>query len=419
MFRQTLLCTFLIVAAAPAEEWNQWRGPRRDGVATDTGLLKQWPKEGPPLVWETKGAGRGYASVAVANGRVYTLGDAPSTAKDQNEYVACFDEATGKQVWLAKTGDAWSTGRSADWHGARSTPTVEGDLLYVMTPQGNLVCLETATGKERWRKNMEKDFGGEKGDGWGYSESPLVDGDHVVCTPGGETTLAALDKKTGTTAWKAIDPKHPGAGHSSIVIAEVGGTRVYVQATAGGPLGVRAKDGKVLWTFPIERTTAVIPTPIVRDDLVFFVAGYGRGGCLLRQVPSDDGIAIKTVYPLNPQLANKHGGVVLVGDYLYGDSEDSGSLWCADFKTGKILWKNSGGRRNSAAVVAAEGNLYIQYANGTVTLAQASADKYHELGSFKVPHKGDRPSWAHPVVSNGKLYVREGDHVFCYNLRAQ
>lgn len=429
MFRWTLLGSLvLMLMAAPclpaadngpmADYWPQWRGPNRDDHSPDTGLLKKWPAGGPALLWEAKGAGRGYASVAIAAGKLYTMGDGPSTADDKDEYLLCFDEATGKQVWKAKLGPPWNSGQP-NWQSSRSTPTLDGELLYVLTPHGDLVCLETAGDKERWRKNLKKDFGGRKGDGWGYSESVLVDGEKVVCTPGGpKTTMAALNKKTGATIWTATVPKDRGAGHASIVIATIGNTRVYVQTTAGGEIGVRAKDGKVLWTYPIDRTTAVIPTPIVRGDLVFFTAGYGRGGALLRQVSTPDGgVNVEEVYPLQKTLANKHGGVVLVGDFLYGDTDSRGTPFCAEFLTGKVRWSKRGSGRGSASLTYADGHLYIRYESGTMALVPASPDGYKEVSSFKIPHSGNRPSWSHPVVTGGKLFLREGDYILCYDLR--
>lgn len=408
-----LVCTSSLAAA----DWPQWRGPHRDGVSTESGFLKVWPKEGPTLVWEAKGAGRGYSSMAVAAGKVYTVGDAPSTASDQDEYVLCFDEATGKELWKAKLGSPYKN-NNKQWESSRSTPTVDGELIYILTGNGELACLETAGGKERWRKSLLNDFGGKKGDGWGFGESPLVDGDLVVCTPGGKTTMAALKKKTGETVWTAKLPSNPGAGHASIVIAEVGKTRVYVQTTAGLGLGVRASDGKVLWTVDKMSAIAVIPTPIVRGDLVLFAAGYGKGGTLVKQVPdSDGGVKVEEVYPFSKALSNKHGGIVLVGDYLFGDTEDSGNFFCADFMTGKQKWKErlNGG---SISVAAADGMLYLHSADGGMTLAAASPEGFKKVGSFKVPHAGDRPGWAHPVIANGKLFVREGDYILCFNLRA-
>ncbi len=240
-------------------------------------MLTQWPEDGPKLIWKAAGAGRGYSSLAIVDGRIYTLGDGLSTAEDADEYITCFDQATGKQLWKTKAGPAWNDGKPT-WQSSRSTPTIDGDRLYVLTPFGVLICCDI-NGKEQWRKDLAQEFGGQKADSWGYSESVLIDGDKLVCTPGGpKNTMVALNKKTGELLWTTPRPEDRGAGHASIVITTVGGTRVYVQSTGSGAMGVRADDGKLLWTFDIDKTTAVIPTPVVRDDLVFFVAGYGRGG---------------------------------------------------------------------------------------------------------------------------------------------
>jgi outer membrane protein assembly factor BamB len=423
VMRSVAACVLMVGLAAigrgglPGDGWPTFRGSQRSAAAPDTGLLTAWPEGGPKLAWQAAGAGRGYSSLAIAGGRIYTLGDAPSTASDEDEYLVCFDQADGKQLWKTKTGPAWNEGKPT-WQSSRSTPTVDGDRVYVLTPHGVLVCCRT-DGQELWRKDLAKEFEGKKADGWGYSESVLVDGDKLVCTPGGQTnTMVALDKVTGQTRWTTSRPEDRGAGHASIVVANVGGTRVYVQATGSGAMGVRADDGKLLWTFDIEQTTAVIPTPIVRDDLVFFVAGYGRGGALLKQVPGAAGeVTMEEVYPLKKELGNKHGGVVLVGDYLYGDSEDRGIPYCAELLTGDVKWKSRGAGHDSASLAAADGHLYIHYADGTMTLVKASPDAFEEVGHFEVPGSGERPSWSHPVVLDGKLYVREGDVIVCYDVR--
>lgn len=414
-------CGFVLVlamAASGADSWPTFRGPQRTAVAPDKGLLTEWPEEGPKVVWKTEGAGRGYSSLAIVGGRVYTLGDAPSTAEDKDEYLSCFNQADGKPVWKTKTGEAWNEGQP-NWQSSRSTPTVDGDRVYVLSPHGVLVCCNTSDGKELWRKDLKKDFEGMKADGWGYSESVTVDGDNLICTPGGPTnTMIALDKRTGEKRWSTSRPDDRGAAHASIVISTIGGTRVYVQTTGSGPMGVRAADGKLLWTFDIDKTVAVIPTPIVRDDLVFFVAGYGRGGALLKQVPGNGGdVKMEVVYPLKPELSDKHGGVVLVGDYLYGDSEDRGIVWCAELMTGNVKWKSRGAGKDSASIVAADDHLYVHYADGTMSLVKASPESFQEISHFTVPGSGERPSWSHPVILDGKLYVREGDVVNCFDVR--
>jgi outer membrane protein assembly factor BamB len=294
---------------------------------------------------------------------------------------------------------------------------VDGELVFVTTPFGVLHCCKVSDGAQVWTKDLKKEFGGGA-DIWGYSESPLVDGDVVVCTPGkSKATMVALNKKTGSVVWTASRPDDRGAGHASIIITNIGGEKIYVNTTQSGALGVRAKDGKLLWSYAMPQTTSVIPTCIAKGDLVFVVAGYGRGGALIKQVAKGDEVEVEEIYGYKPPLANKHGGVVLVGDYLYGDSDDKGAPYCAELMTGEVKWKGRGPGKNSAAVVAADGCVYFHFADGTMALLEASPDAHKVLGSFKVPGSGERPSWAHPVINDGKLYVREGDVILCYDLK--
>ena len=412
------------IAPATAADWPTFRGPFRTAVAPDTDLLETWPEAGPRLLWESAGAGRGYASLAIVEERIYTLGDGLSTATDQDEYLTCFDRATGKQLWKTKTGGPWTEGQES-WRNSRSTPTVDGDMVYVLTPFGQLVACATATGAERFRVDLKAEFGGKKGDSWGYSESVLVDENRLVCTPGGEqATMVALDKKTGKPLWTCPMKGDRGAGHASIVIsqpapaASKGPRKIYIQTTAAGVFAVDAATGKFQWAYPIDQTTAVIPTPIVRDNLVFFSAGYKRGGALLRQVPGPNGtIGMEEVYGLKKELANKHGGVVLVGDYLYGDSDDQGIPFCAELMTGNVVWKTRGSGKGSASIIAADGHLYVRFADGTLALAKADPAGYEEVASFKIPGSESRPSWSHAVILDGRLYLREQDKILCYDLR--
>ncbi|MFM9024492.1 MAG: PQQ-binding-like beta-propeller repeat protein [Planctomycetaceae bacterium] len=412
-----------LVAAAPAraDDWPTFRNTDRTAVAPDTDLLEAWPAEGPPLVWKTAGAGRGYAGPAGAGDWVYTLGDGLSTAADADEYLSCVERATGTQLWKTKTGKPWSDGKES-WQSSRSTPTVAGDTVSVLTPFGQLVACAVGDGREIFRVDLTAaPFGGKKGDAWGYSESVTVDGDRIVCTPGGaQATLVAFDAQTGRPAWTCPAPDTRGAGHASIVTATVGGRKVFVQTTASGALGVDARTGALLWTYPIEQTTAIIPTPIVKDDLVFIAAGYKRGGALLRQVPGPDGtVRVEEVYPMKPELANKHGGIVLVGDHLYGGADDQPILFCAELLTGRVVWKERGSGKNSVALAAADGHLYARYSDGTLALVPADPAGYREAAAFTVPGSGERPSWAHPVIVDGRLYLREGDEILCYDVRAE
>ena len=296
--------------------------------------------------------------------------------------------------------------------------------MYVLGQMGDLVCLTAADGKEVWRKSFKDDFGGQSG-GWNYTESVLIDGDKLICTPGGsKATMVALNKMTGATVWQGVVGKGGDtAGYASPVVAEVGGVRQYVTLMANGLVGFAAKDGKMLWRYGSagERfggNTANIPTPIVRGDLIFAAAGYGRGAALVRVKGSGSNFTADEVY-WNRALNNKHGGVVLVGEKLYGDSDDSGNPWQADFKSGKVAWKRTerGKGSGSASITAADGMLYVRYQNGWVSLVNP-AKGYDEVSTFKVPN-GSGDCWAHPVVLDGKLYVRERDTIWCYDVKAK
>jgi hypothetical protein len=296
---------------------------------------------------------------------------------------------------------------------------VDGDRVYALGQMGDAVCVDRA-GKQLWHRDLVKEFGGEKG-GWSYCESPLVDGDRVIVTPGGKTaTIVALNKATGETVWTCpIPTKKSEAGYSSVVVAEVGGVRHYVQLFNGGLVGV-STDGKLLWTYEkLGNNTANIPTPIVTGEYVFSSIGYGRGAALLKLKADGRKVSAEEVY-FKRELTNKHGGVIRVGKYVYGDTDDQGKPFCAEVETGKVLWKRSeeGTGKGSAAVTYADGRLYFHYDNGTVALVEASPAGYKEAGSFQAP-KRSGPSWAHPVVCAGRLYIREGDTLYCYDVRAK
>ena len=403
-----------------ADDWPTFRGADRTSVSSETNLLDQWGSEGPELLWKAEGAGRGYASPAVSEGRLYTLGDGLSTAPsgDTDEYLTCFSAKDGRPLWKTKTGPAWTQGKLS-WQGSRGTPTVDGEHVYVLTPHGQLICAKTQDGAIVWQINLKEDLGGTKADSWGYSESPLVDGDKLLCTPGGpKATLVALQKSTGKVIWKCVRPDDVGAGHSSIVISHVGGQKVYVQNTGGGPMGI-SEDGELLWDYDITPPTAYIPTPIIQDNYVFTVAGYGTGGALLQQVPAANGkVSIKEIYGPKTALGNKHGGVILVDQRLYGGAEDRNIIYCADLKSGEILWQKRGSGANSISLIAADGKLFVRFQNGTMALAPLDPQGYAETSSFTTPGSGasDSPSWAHPVIANGQLLLREGDTILCYQI---
>jgi outer membrane protein assembly factor BamB len=409
----SLVCAGLshMLQPARAADWPQFRGPNRTDVSEEKNLLKQWPAGGPPLIWKGEQLGEGYSSIAVAGDRIYSMGD-----KGDSSYLTASDRARGTFLWEAKAGKA-----GGNYKGTRCTPTVDGDRVYALGQFGDLICCDCASGVERWRKNFEKDFGGRAG-GWNYTESPLVDGSRLVCTPGGnEATLVALNKLTGEVIWKGVVPGGDTAGYSSIVISEAAGIRQYVQLMANGLVGFAAADGKLLWRYGeannrFGHNTANVPTPIVQGDYIFASAGYGRGGALIKLVGTAEGLKVDEVY-FDHNLRNRHGGVALVGDYIYGDLDHNGEPWCAEWMTGKIRWKKDRPTegQGSAAVTYADGRLYFQYQNGVVALVDAAPDAYREISTFKIPEP-KRECWSHPVVAGGKLYVRSQDNLWCYDI---
>jgi outer membrane protein assembly factor BamB len=416
------LGTALFVAAAPQSpraEWPGWRGAQRDAVSPDTALLKSWKPGGPPLAFKASGLGTGYSSVAVSGGRIYTLGD-----KGGTQYLFALDAKDGKQVWSAKVGAPWVD----EMGGPRGTPTVDGGSVYAVGTEGDLVCVDAASGQERWRRSLERDFGGQMMSMWKYSESPLVDGDRVIVTPGAKgAALIALEKATGKEVWRTAAPDlgakgKDGAGYSSVVISNAAGVKQYVQLMGRGLVGVRASDGKLLWNYNrVANDVANIPTPIVKGDYVFASTGYQTGAVLLKLEPAAGGVAAKEVYFLDPKtFQNHHGGFVLVGDYIYGGhGHNKGFPICLELATGKVVW--GGDTRNagtgSAAVVYADGNLYFRYQNGLVVLIEATPSGYVEKGSFSIPDVAN-PSWPHPVVVGGRLYLREQDSLYVYDVKA-
>ena len=400
------LTSFSVSALAANFDWPQWRGPNRDDVSKETGLLKSWPAGGPKRLWSYENAGNGYSGPAIVSGKLFTLG-----TRDNAEVLIAIDANTGKELWIAGLGAVLENG----WGGGpRGTPTVDGDKVFAMSGKGNLACVNVADGKIVWQKTMKTLGGGTPG--WGYTESVLVDGDKVVCTPGGaKGAIAALNKKTGDVLWQSAEFKD-GAQYASIVPAKINGTDTYVQLTMQSIVGISPKDGKQLWKAPFPGKTAVIPTPIVKDNLVYVAAGYGVG-CKQIKVNADN--SVETVYE-NKVMKNHHGGVILVGEHLYGHSDGPGWV-CQNFKTGEEVWSHRG--FGKGAVAYADGMLYCMDENGgNVVLAEASPAGWKEHSRFKLEPqtKIRNPQgriWTHPVISNGKLYLRDQDLLHCYDIK--
>lgn len=406
--------------AEKAGEWRQWRGPGRENKSTDTGLLKSWEASQPKLLWLADGLGEGYASVSIADGRIYTTGNT-----NDGQAVVALNVNDGKVLWTKPLTDEPP---KHGYEGSRCTPTADGDRLYVITSNGIIACLKSQDGEVVWQKDFQRGFGGKMMSGWGFSESPLVDGDWVLCTPGGQDAMiVALNKMTGEEVWRSAVPElgkkgKDGAGYSSIVISNAGGVKQYVQLVGRGLIGVRASDGKFLWGYNlIANPTANIPTPIVNGDFVFTSTGYGDGGAALVKIvgDGDDFKAEEVYYHPAKTLQNHHGGMVLHDGHVYfGSKHNNGFPVCVDFESGKIVWggETRGPGSGSAAIVYADGNLIFRYQSGEVALVEATPEDYKLKGVFKPEFVGKNPCWAQPVVAGGKLYLRDQDKLMCYDV---
>jgi outer membrane protein assembly factor BamB len=401
---------------AEAADWPQWRGPARDGHSGETGLFKNWGEKGPELAWQAVGLGQGYSGVSVAGGKIFTSGN----VKDGQAIVA-ISAADGKQLWsTTMTSSVPRHGHT----GARTTPSVDAERLYVVTSNGSIACLSVSSGEILWQRDFVKEWKGRMMSGWGFSESPLVDGDRLLCTPGGpEAGIVALDKMTGKEIWRSKikeTGRKKGAGYSSIVVSNGGGVKQYVQLMGTGVVGVRASDGKHLWTYnKVANGTANISTPIVTGDYVFASTGYGTGSALLKLKATDDGVKADEVYFLGSStLQNKHGGMVLVDGYIYcGHGNGSGMPICVELETGKVAWGPiSEPRRGETSVIYADGHIVYRFQNGEVALVEATPFGFKQKGLFKPVFQQGR-SWAHPTIANGKLYLREQDRLMCYKLK--
>ena len=411
-------------AAPPAasRNWPEVRGAARDAVSRETGLLKSWPEDGPKMLWKLEGLGKGLSAVSIANGRLYTMGDRETEAGEEMQCVQAYNLRTQKLLWATPIGPRHRGGPP----GPRCTPTVNGRLVYALGTEGDLVCLDAAKGTIRWKKNIVEEFGGKIMTGWKYSESPLVDGNKVICTPGGDDAMmVALNKMNGETIWKCKAPKlgekgGDGAAYSSAVIAEIGGVRQYVQLVGRGVIGVDSRTGRFLWGYNnVANNVANIPTPVVRGPYVFATTAYSTGAALLKIVRNGRRFEAREVYFTDPKdFQNHHGGVVLVGDYIYaGHGPNKGDPACIEFGTGKVVWKQKSPSRGSASVLYADGNLIFRYDRGEVLLVEATPDEFRVKGRFK-PVRGSGPAWSHPVIHNGRLYLRHSDILTCYDLRA-
>jgi outer membrane protein assembly factor BamB len=405
---------------ASEDDWPGWMGADRTGVSHETGLLKQWPKDGPKLVWEAKGIGEGYSTSSVSGGKIYLM----SNRGMSDEFAIALSVKDGSKIWEQRIGKV-GPNRGPQYPGSRSTPTVDGDAVYVLGSDGDLACLDAAKGEVRWKKNLREDFDGKCGM-WAYAESPLIDGDTLVCTPGGDkATLAALNKNNGNVIWKVVVPAKGGAArgvggsntaaYGSAIAATVGGVKQYIQILTGGVVSVAAKDGKLLWSYDKLTGNTMCNTPLFHDGYVILSAFNPRGGSgstLLKLTATGENVKAEEVY-LNKDLSAQHGGVVRVGEAIYGTNNTG--LVRIDFKTGETKWQDRSVGKGSIA--AADGELYVRSENGPVALVEANPTAYKEISRFDQPNRSKQKAWPHPVIAGGRLYLRDQDVLLCYDVK--
>lgn len=419
--RLLILLTLCAAGIATAHaDWPQWRGPHRDGKSVDTAIRTNWKENPPEHLWTIDGVGYGYGSTAIVDGQLYTTGYI-----DPKEVVSAVDLESREIVWQTPVGPIVEMGQPS-WQGSRSTPTVVGDRIYVVASVGKILCLETDSGEIVWQKSFAEEFGSGK-QSWGYAESPLVDGDVVVCTPGAEEALmVALNRHTGEVIWKTPYPDDLGeigkqeAGYSSIVISDGAGVKQYVQMTGKGLVGVRAADGNLLWHYnKVANDVAVIPTPIVSGDLVFGSSGYQAGAALVRLVPDGQGVRAEEVYFVDSKdFQNHHGQMILHEGHIYaGRGNGKGFPVCLDLETGEVVWGDGerGPGRGSAAVTFVDGHIIFRYQNGLVALIEATPEEYRLKGTF-TPEFTEGRNWAHAVVVDEVLYLRQRDRIMAYDV---
>ncbi len=400
-------------------DWPQWRGPERDGISRERGLLKQWAKDGPKLLWQVNDIGDGFSTPSVVGTRIYLM----SNRGMDNEFVQALSTQDGKPIWKTRVGAVGNPNQDPPFAMARSTPTVDGDFIYALGSDGDLVCLEARNGMIRWQKSLRKEFDGKPHE-WAYAESPLVDGDVLVVTPGGaQATLVALNKTNGAVIWKSAVPDADPAGYASAIVVQAGGRKQYVQFLSKGIVGVDAKTGAFLWRYKeVAKGPAQAFTPVARDGYVYGGA-LSVGGGVVRLKPDGAGVAAEQVY-FARGLPNGFGGAVLVGDYLYGTQISGLGLVALEFTTGKIKWQAES--IGSGSVAYADGHIYLHGENGDFVLVEATPEGYREKGRFTPPNQPEKKqgsqyaksAYAYPVIANGRLYIRDLGTLWAYDIKA-
>lgn len=442
----TTIALTIGLQVAVGADWPQWQGPDRDATSQEEGLLQKWPADGPPLAWRVSGLGGGDSAPAVADGKIYGM-----SHRDGQEIVWALSEDNGEELWAVSIGEATEQKMRQSQEGPGGTPTVDGDFLYVVGMGGTVARLRANDGSIEWTRSLTEDFGGMLPT-WSYRESPLIDGNKLICTPGSnDAVIVALNKQNGQTIWQTPKPEKPaepeaeaetpkednnserggnrrggnrqksGAAYSSPIVITVEGVRQYVQFTSEAVLGVAAEDGQELWAYaaPANHIGINCSTPVYKDGLVFAASAYGNGGGAVKLSKQSDGsFKAEEVYFTN-RMQNHHGGVIVLDETLYGANggNEGGFLACLDFQTGELLWRDR--EAPKGALLLADGRLYLRSEEGEMVLIEPSREELKVRGRFQQPDRSSSPAWAHPIIASGRLYIRDQGELFCYNVKAE
>jgi len=402
----SLIVSLLVLSSwnnvgAQEVEWPCWRGPNHDGKSTDTGLLKEWPSDGPKLLWKIKGIGKGFSTVSISKGRIYTTGDI------DDRLVMSVLDMNGKSIGKVPVDKAWTKSHS----GSRSTPTIDGDRVYLLSGHGNLVCFNAGNGERIWQRDLRQEFGGEYG-GWGYAESVLIEKNLAIAKPGSKNFIMAFDKMTGEPIWSSKDFR-AGPEYSSCVPFFYRGVSMIATGSKEGVVGVLAENGKVLWSNKWSaRNTANCPDPVFSDGYVFWANGYGKGGICLKLQVTPNRVMARELWTTKDMNCH-HGGYIVHEGHIYGNN--GGSWACLELASGKRLWNERGVGKGSLCF--ADGMLYLFSERGGKAALATCFTKGLEIKG-KVTVQGDGPSWAHPVVIGGRLYLRYDDNLYCFDVKA-
>ncbi|MBE0535293.1 MAG: PQQ-binding-like beta-propeller repeat protein [Phycisphaerae bacterium] len=391
--------------ASPESGWPQWRGPRRDAVSTETGLLQTWPAEGPPLLWKIDGIGRGWSSPIIVDSRLYITGDA-----DGKLVIFAFD-TNGKPLWQVQNGNAWKN----PYPGARATCTFSEGKVYHMNAHGRVACLDAATGGELWALNILEHFDA-KNITWALSECLLVDGPRLIVTPAGPKALmAALDKNTGRVLWTTPPLPEEKTSHCSPILFEHAGRRVISNCSASFGFGVDAETGRLLWTVPLKnRFGTNISIPAYNDGAIYYVTPYAELGRRYNLTPTDDAFTAQHLWTC--PLDTVTGCSLLVDNVLYAAGYNAPKWWFAvDWPTGETLAELKDFTTGTA--LYADNRLYILDESGQVGLIEPAKGALNIKGRFSLTEKKVKDAWAHPVILDGRLYLRYHDTLFCYDLK--